>query len=189
VHLPRPQEIAHRYPHQLSGGQCQRAMIALALVSHPRLILADVPTSGLDVTVQQQVLETLMERVRDFRATLLLISHDIRVIEQTCDRVAVMYAGEVVEAGSRAAVLGSPAHPYTQALLAALHPSGERMASVPGTVPDLRFPIDGCPFAGRCPQTHEECLDGRPAERLVPAGQSVRCVLYPEVREVERSPH
>lgn len=178
VGLANAHQLADRLPHQLSGGQCQRAMIAMALVSHPKLILADEPTSGLDVTVQRQVLETIMERVQDFGATLLLVTHDIGVVSQTCDRVAVMYAGEVVEAGTRAVVLESPAHPYTQALLRALDLRAERMHFVPGQVPDLRREIRGCPFASRCPQAHQACLPERPEPIPLSTGQIVRCVLY-----------
>jgi oligopeptide/dipeptide ABC transporter ATP-binding protein len=178
VGLSHPAEMAHRYPHQLSGGQCQRAMIAMALIAHPKLILADEPTSGLDVTVQKQVLGTLVERVREFGATMLLITHDLSVIAETCDHVAVMYAGEVVEWGPRRAVLERPAHPYTQGLLAALDLSGSRMHFVPGAVPDLRIPIAGCPFAGRCPHVREPCLPRRPEAIPLSSRQSVRCVLY-----------
>ena len=182
VGLPEP-EIAHRYPHQLSGGQCQRAMIAMALITHPEVILADEPTSGLDVTVEKQVLATLVERVREFGATMLLITHDIGVVAETCDHVAVMYAGEVVESGPRGAVLEQPAHPYTQGLLASLDLSERRMRFVPGAVPDLRLPITGCPFAGRCPHVHDACLPERPERIPLVSGQGVRCVLYRDERE------
>ena len=174
----RPREIVDRYPHQLSGGQCQRVMIGQALIAEPAIVLADEPTSGLDVTVQEQVLETLLERVRDLGTSLLLISHDITVIERACDRVNVMYAGEVVESGARAAVLEHPAHPYTQALLAAVHPDSRRMPIVPGVVPDLRHEIHGCAFADRCPSVSEASRRSRPEPVAGPAGQQVRCVLY-----------
>jgi oligopeptide/dipeptide ABC transporter ATP-binding protein len=180
VGFDEPRQIARRYPHQLSGGQCQRAMIGLSLLPHPELLLADEPTSGLDVTIQQQVLETLLARVRESRTTLLLISHDIGVIARTCDVVNVMYAGEIVESGPAEIVLGRPAHPYTQALLASLDAGARRMAFVPGTVPDLRLPIDGCPFADRCPSVMDICRIDRPAERTVSAGHRVRCELYPK---------
>jgi oligopeptide/dipeptide ABC transporter ATP-binding protein len=174
----RPHEVVDRYPHQLSGGQCQRVMIGQALIAEPEVVLADEPTSGLDVTVQEQVLEMLLKRVRELRTGLLLISHDITVIERACDRVNVMYAGEVVESGSRAAVLEHPAHPYTQALLAAVHPESGRMPIVPGVVPDLRNEVQGCAFADRCPSVSETSRRSRPEEVVGPAGQLVRCVLY-----------
>jgi oligopeptide/dipeptide ABC transporter ATP-binding protein len=178
VGFSNPTQIASRYPHQLSGGQCQRVMIGMALIAHPRLILADEPTSGLDVTVEQQILEMLVERVRDHGATLLLISHDIRVIKQTCDSVAVMYAGEVVESGGRGPVLEQPKHPYTQGLLAALDPAARRMPFVPGAPPDLRIPIVGCAFANRCAQASDDSRRARPEALRLPSGQLVRCVLY-----------
>lgn len=178
VGLPDPREIAHRYPHQLSGGQCQRAMIALALIARPRLILADEPTSGLDVTVQEQVLAVLAERVREAGVTLLLISHDLHVIERSCSRFAVMYAGEIVEEGAREQVLSAPAHPYTRGLLQSLELSDGRFGFIPGAVPDLHRPIEGCPFAPRCAHASELCWRGRPALRLAASGQSVRCVLH-----------
>lgn len=182
VGLPQAHDIAQRYPHQLSGGQCQRAMIAAALITHPKIILADEPTSGLDVTVEKQVLATLVERVREFGATMLVVTHDIGVVAKTCDHVAVMYAGEVIETGPRDAVLGQPAHPYTQGLLSALNLDGRRMHFVPGSVPDLRVPIRGCPFAGRCPHVHDACLPERPEAISLSSGQTVRCVLYREGR-------
>jgi peptide/nickel transport system ATP-binding protein len=179
--LPDAEQLAERYPHQLSGGQCQRALIAAALAARPRLILADEPTSGLDVTVQEQVLETLAERVSESGAALLLVSHDLRVIERVCARVAIMYAGEVVEAGSREEVLGSPKHPYTQGLIGSLGVRDGRMGFIPGTVPDLRLPIRGCAFVNRCALRRDGCMTSRPAMRqIVGCERVVRCVLYPE---------
>jgi len=175
--LPDAERIADRYPHQLSGGQCQRAMIAMALITRPQVVLADEPTSGLDVTVQRQVLDTLMERAREHGTTMLLISHDVGVIRRTCDRAAVMYAGEVVESGSRDEVMEHPAHPYTQALLASLDSGARRMAYVGGSVPDLRRTITGCPFAGRCAYVRDDCRSARPAAVPVSEGHVVRCVL------------
>jgi peptide/nickel transport system ATP-binding protein len=177
--LPNAAAMAERYPHQLSGGQCQRAMIAAALVSQPRLILADEPTSGLDVTVQEQVLDTLAQRVAESGAALLVVSHDLRVIERTCSRVAVMYAGEIVELGAREEILGSPKHPYTQGLVASRATHDGRLGFIPGSVPDPRLAFSGCSFANRCPHAHEACIAGRPALRR-PAGEPrvVRCVLY-----------
>lgn len=180
VGLPDAERMARRYPHQLSGGQCQRAMIAMALITKPQLVLADEPTSGLDVTVQRQVLATLVDRAREHGTTMLLISHDVGVIRRACERVAVMYAGEVVEQGSREAVLERPAHPYTQALLASLDTGAERMAFVAGSVPDLRRDIRGCPFVGRCPHAHDACHPERPPALPVEPGHTARCVLVRE---------
>ncbi len=178
VGLRNAAEAATRYPHQLSGGQCQRVMIAMALIAQPKLILADEPTSGLDVTVQRRVLETLVERVSEFGVTMLLVSHDIGVISSTCTRIAVMYAGEIVEEGSREAVLAQPAHPYTQGLLGALESRERRMRYVPGQVPDLRLAMEGCPFVGRCPEAHDACRPARPELIQLASGQRVRCTLY-----------
>lgn len=177
--LPDPEVIARRFPHQLSGGQCQRALIAAALVLRPRLILADEPTSGLDVTVQEQVLETLSQMVGETSTALLLVSHDLHVIARTCQRIAVMYAGEIVEEGRSADVLRDPKHPYTQGLLASLQVSDGRLGSIAGSVRDPRLVVEGCSFANRCPHVHERCLAQRPVLRR-PAGEErlVRCVLY-----------
>lgn len=180
VGFEQPSEIAGRFAHQLSGGQCQRAMIGLALIAQPDVVLADEPTSGLDVTVQEQVLETLLDRVRETRTTLLLISHDISVVDHACDYVNVMYAGEIVEAGTRVAVLGRPAHPYTQGLLESLDPEARRMPFVAGVVPDLRYEITGCAFADRCPKVSPASRARRPEPVTGPGGQQVRCVLYAE---------
>jgi oligopeptide/dipeptide ABC transporter ATP-binding protein len=176
--LPDPAHLAKRYPHQLSGGQCQRAMIALALVSRPAVVLADEPTSGLDVTVQARVLETLTQRAAELGTTMVLVSHDIGTIRRVSDQVAVMYAGEIVEHGPREQVLDRPAHPYTQALLRSLDVSGERMHHIPGTVPDLRHPIHGCPFVPRCAHARETCAPDRPREIAVSSDHTVRCVLH-----------
>lgn len=187
VGLPEAEKRMRAYPHQLSGGQCQRVLIAMALTCRPQIILADEPTSGLDVTVQQQVLATLMQHVRDAGMTMLLISHDMAVIQQTCDNIAVMYAGQVVEFGPREQVFEQAVHPYTKALLACLRMDQRRMAAIPGSVPDLRLPIAGCAFAGRCPEVTEDCWTTRPEPRLVGKNQTARCILYGVTEECEKS--
>src|SRR5690606_31290895 len=144
--FPDPKRISSRYPHELSGGQCQRVMIAAALLCRPSVLLADEPTSGLDVTVQKQVLETLLARVREAGVTMLIVTHDFSVVEHACDAVAVMYAGQVVEFGSREQILKHAAHPYTRGLLACLGAGEGPMAYIAGTVPDLRQAVAGCPF-------------------------------------------
>ena len=180
VGLSDAEEQLDAFPHQLSGGQCQRVMNAMALICSPRVLIADEPTSGLDVTVQQQVLAKLFERVREAETTVLLISHDMGLIRKACDFLAVMYAGQVVEFGSREQVLGSPAHPYTRALLSCLDPTDDRMAFVAGSVPDLREPIAGCAFANRCPDVMEECHSFEPLPYEIHIGQWVRCLLHRE---------
>ncbi len=180
VGLSDAEEQLDAFPHQLSGGQCQRVMNAMALICSPRVLIADEPTSGLDVTVQQQVLAKLLERVREAETTVLLISHDMGLIRKACDFLAVMYAGQVVEFGSRDQVLGGPAHPYTRALLSCLNPKADRMAFVPGSVPDLRNPIAGCAFANRCPDVMDECRSYEPLPYEIHIGQWVRCLLYRE---------
>lgn len=182
------ERIAGRCPHELSGGQCQRAMIAMALIGRPKLLLADEPTSGLDVTVQRQVLSTLLENVRDHETAMVLVSHDVGVVRRTCDRVSVMYAGEVIESGTRSAVLDAPAHPYTQGLLAAAAPQGRRMAYIPGRVPDLRRTIDACSFADRCSLVRDVCRVGRPADAELEGGHRARCVRVDAARGTARIP-
>ncbi|MFN8223669.1 MAG: ABC transporter ATP-binding protein [Gaiellales bacterium] len=177
--FPDPDTIVHRYPHQLSGGQCQRAMIAIALSLRPRLVLADEPTSGLDVTVQDQVLEMLAQRVSVTGTSLLLVSHDLDVIGRMCDRVAVMYAGMIVEEGAARDVLDQPRHPYTRGLIASLEVDQGRLGSIPGSVPDPRIRIPGCPFANRCAHVEELCTSELPPlVRIDESTQSARCVLY-----------
>ena len=177
VGLPGP-EMAMAYPHQLSGGQAQRVMIAMALALRPRLIIADEPTTALDVTVQAQILELLRERCRDSGAAMILVTHDLGVVAQLADRVAVMYAGRIVEEGPARAMLTTPAHPYTLGLLQAAPrlgaDAGERLRDIPGVIPDLSRPLPGCPFAPRCATRVERnlarCLsDPPPAIALGPS--------------------
>lgn len=169
-------EILGRYPHELSGGQAQRVMIALALVGHPSLVLVDEPTSGLDPTVKLNVLKLLLTRTREIGASLVVVSHDLSVLAKTCNRVAIMYAGEIVESGPCDEVLAMPAHPYTRGLLASRQRRGRRMGFIAGAVPDLRLAIGACSFAARCPDVIEECWRARPAFRNVSIDHGARCV-------------
>ncbi|HVO31043.1 MAG TPA: ABC transporter ATP-binding protein, partial [bacterium] len=153
VGLPDPERQARSYPHELSGGMRQRAMIAIALCCEPRLVLADEPTASLDVTVQAQILELLRGLQRSQGMTLVLITHDFGVVAELADDVAVMYAGEIVERAAVEEIFGDPQHPYTRALLrAARLPTGGTLESIPGTVPDPREIPRGCAFAPRCPE-------------------------------------
>jgi oligopeptide/dipeptide ABC transporter ATP-binding protein len=179
VGVPEARRRLRDYPHQLSGGMQQRVMIASALMLGPRLIIADEPTTALDVTIQAQVLE-LMRRVKGSDAALLLITHDMGVVWQMCARVAVMYAGELVETAAVADLFARPAHPYTEALLAALPataPRGTRLAAIPGTVPSPRSFPPGCRFQPRCPYAIAACATTHPdLAPLADARRTARCL-------------
>ena len=163
VGIPAPAQRVSEYPHQLSGGMRQRVMIALAIAARPSLLLADEPTTALDVTIQEQVLDLLIEVQRDTDMSMIIVSHDFGVISSCCDDVAVMYGGRVVESGSLAAVLERPRHPYTRALLAAvprLPAEGQavvEMEPIPGQPPEVKELQPGCIFAPRCIQAMPEC--------------------------------
>jgi oligopeptide/dipeptide ABC transporter ATP-binding protein len=166
VRVPDPPRRAREYPHQLSGGLRQRAMIALALSAEPRLLIADEPTTALDVTVQAEILELIADMRRAFGLALLLITHDLGVVAHMADDVAVMYAGRVVESAPVGSLFGAPAHPYTRGLLGSV-PSGEPgrpLVSIPGVVPRLGQAGPGCAFAPRCPDRLDRCATVRPAE-------------------------
>ena len=153
VGIPKPRERLSQYPHELSGGMRQRVVIAMALLCRPQLLIADEPTTALDVTIQAQILRLIKSLQAELGMALLLITHDLGVVAQMADEVAVMYLGRVVERGTVRNVLKRPAHPYTRALLESLpsrHPPGSRLPSIPGTVPGLRDIPAGCPFHPRC---------------------------------------
>ncbi len=174
--IPDPERRAHAYPHQYSGGMAQRAMVAVALVCAPQLLIADEPTTGLDLTIQAQVLQLLREHVQESGAALLLISHDLAVIAELCSDVVVMYAGEVMEAGRLDAVFASPRHPYTQALVDCFTTvTDHHLPYIAGRVPDLRSPIAGCAFASRCPLAQAICHEARPPLRTVAPDQMAAC--------------
>jgi oligopeptide/dipeptide ABC transporter ATP-binding protein len=178
--IPDPERILKTYPHQLSGGMNQRIMIGMAIVTRPKVIIADEPTTNLDVTVQAQILELLKNLVRAYGASLLLITHDMGIVAQTCDRVAVMYAGQIVEYGSVFEVFRNPKHPYTRALIHAspkLNKGVTALQSIGGSAPDLIDPPSGCYFHPRCPLVFDRCLTEMPQE--LPSDESkVRCHLY-----------
>ena len=176
--VPQPEMRAEQFPHQLSGGLRQRAMIAMALAAGPKLLIADEPTTALDVTVQRQILELLDRLRRDLRLGLVFITHDLGVVAQVADRIAVMYAGRIVEEGPVAEVLRSPRHPYTQGLLAA-SPSLEKkkLTPIPGTVPQLTALPPGCAFEPRCGLRRTECAVAVPELRSASPGHAARCVL------------
>ena len=181
--IPEPESRLDDYPHQLSGGQRQRAMIAMALAGEPEILLADEPTTALDVTIQAQVLELLERLRRELSLAVLLITHDLAVVAETCDRAVVMYAGEVVEEGNVGELFGRPAHPYTRGLLAALPRLGARVVdgelpSIPGQVPDPQARPSGCAFHPRCSERFEPCADEVPALFLAAADHHARCHLW-----------
>ena len=160
VGIPDPAERIDAHPHQLSGGLKQRVMIAMALAARPRLLIADEPTTALDVTIQAQILELLARLRSELGMSILLITHDLGIVNELADRVAVMYAGRVVETGTREEILGAPRHPYTQGLLRSMPARarrGERLAEIPGVVPAARDWPAGCRFADRCPLVMERC--------------------------------
>ena len=177
VEIPDPERRLDAYPHQLSGGMSQRVMVAMAIACNPRLLIADEPTTALDVTVQAQMLELLLNLQKDRGMALMLITHDLSVIAQTARRVVVMYAGQVVETGTVPEIFNAPRHPYTQALLAALpeHNVGrERLQTIPGVVPGQYDRPTGCLLSPRCAYAVERCRVEHPALAGVPVAQ-VRC--------------
>jgi len=172
-----------QYPHELSGGLRQRVMIAMMLMNEPDLLIADEPTTALDVTVQASILKLLMELRKELGMALILVSHDLGVVSQSMDKIAVMYAGELVETGAVADVLGAPQHPYTQGLLASIpaaRDGGERLPSIPGTVPALFAPPKGCVFAPRCIHVQPECRASHPPELSADDDHLYRCVMTPD---------
>jgi peptide/nickel transport system ATP-binding protein len=183
VNIPNPQQRIHDYPHQFSGGMRQRVMIAMALSCRPKLLIADEPTTALDVTIQAQILELMQEMKERFGMAIMLITHAMGVVAETCQRVTVMYAGKVVEEAPVRELFASPRHPYTQGLIrsiprvdrAAKHK--ERLEAIPGTVPSLLEPPPGCRFAARCRFVTEVCTRAMPPLKEVSPGHFVRCVL------------
>ncbi|HYX82654.1 MAG TPA: ABC transporter ATP-binding protein [Gemmatimonadales bacterium] len=180
VRIPHPETRVGDYPHQLSGGQRQRVMIAIALACRPSLVIADEPTTALDVTIQAQILELLREMKSRFNLALLLITHDLGVVAETADRVAVMYAGRIVETGPVRAILRHPQHPYTRGLLASIPGGapGQRLKAIDGTVPLLNALPPGCAFHPRCPDRFEPCTTEPPPDYPLGSDQSAKCYLH-----------
>jgi peptide/nickel transport system ATP-binding protein len=179
--IPDPHRMARRYPHELSGGMAQRVMIAMMLVTRPKLLIADEPTSALDVTIQAQILELMKALKREINTAVLLITHDLGVMAETCDRVAVMYAGSVVEKGPVTTVLRHPRHPYTQGLLRTIPndvAQDQPLFSIRGQVPSLLQPSIGCAFAPRCDRAMPECTEAVPPPYGLEADHHVACFLH-----------
>jgi oligopeptide/dipeptide ABC transporter ATP-binding protein len=185
VRIADPDKRVDDYPHQLSGGMRQRVMIAVALACRPPLIIADEPTTALDVTVQAQILDLLREMKRELDLSLLLITHDLGVVAETADRVAVMYAGRIVEEGPVRQILRAPLHPYTQGLLASIpgQATGRRLKAIDGVVPNPMALPPGCAFAPRCPHRMERCSQAAPALVAIDEARRVRCYLHAEAEE------
>src|SRR5579871_2619522 len=180
VRIPSARRRLDTYPHEMSGGMRQRAMIALALACRPKVLLADEPTTALDATVQIQILLLLRELQREFGMSVIFVTHDIGVAIEICDRVAVMYAGQIVEQGTLKEVVRAPAHPYARGLLAStIHGArrGQRLETIPGTPPSLDHAPRTCSFAPRCAQAEPRCSEALPSAVQIGPGRLARCVL------------
>ncbi|MCX7363092.1 MAG: ABC transporter ATP-binding protein [Alphaproteobacteria bacterium] len=178
MQVPDPETALERYPHQFSGGQRQRLLIAAALACAPGLVIADEPTTALDVTTQHEILLLLRELVAEFGISLLFVTHDFGVVAELCDDLCVIYAGQTVEAGTVRSILAEPAHPYTRALLACHPDRATSFVGIPGLVPSPLARPSGCLFAPRCGDVQPVCLGARPAQGRALSGAAVRCVQY-----------
>jgi oligopeptide/dipeptide ABC transporter ATP-binding protein len=185
VQIPAPERRINEYPHQLSGGMRQRAMIAMALACNPEILIADEPTTALDVTIQAQILDLIMKLREDFETAVMIITHDLGVIAEVAEKIVVMYAGKVVEQGSTFDIFDNPMHPYTKGLLESVPVLGARaekgrgrLKEIPGLVPSLYDLSSGCSFAPRCPSRKDECLEALPPLVEDSPGHFIRCVLY-----------
>jgi peptide/nickel transport system ATP-binding protein len=183
VRIADPERVAHRYPHELSGGMKQRAMIAMALAAKPLLLIADEPTTALDVTIQAQILTLMRDLMSEVQTSILFITHDLGVISEIADRVAVMYAGKIVEEASVRDLFSEPLHPYTQGLLSSLPRLSEldkEIEQLPGSVPDALNPPKGCSFHPRCKHATDHCAAVTPKFLILRSGHKVACHLYQE---------
>lgn len=180
VGIPRADQIIDEYPHRLSGGMRQRVMIAIAMACDPKLLVADEPTTALDVTIQAQILDLMRKLKTEREMSLMLITHDLGVVAEMCDRVVVMYAGKVVEQGDVRSIFRNPTHPYTQGLLRSipkLEGRQERLSSIPGAVPSIEKMPSGCRFAARCEFATLQCVQEQPELLPVTPGHDARCWL------------
>ncbi len=192
VGIPSPEERAHDYPHQMSGGMRQRVMIAMALSCNPELLIADEPTTALDVTIQAQILDLIYKLRDEFNMAVLLITHDLGVVSEVADRVVVMYCGQVVEEASKFELFERPLHPYTLGLLNSIprleDESSERLYMIRGSVPNPLEMPPGCPFSDRCDRCFDRCRKEVPALSDIPGtGRRVRCFLYDDPEQVREA--
>lgn len=188
VGLRNPEQIMQSYPHQLSGGMRQRAMIAMAIICKPKLIIADEPTTALDVTLQAQILELLKSINKEYNTSILFISHDLGVVKRLCDRVAVMYAGRIVEDGSVHNIFLHPVHQYTKGLMGSIptrEKKGQRLENILGRVPPITEEKAACPFAPRCKRAQDSCFTVAPPCVHLSMSHTVRCILANEESEME----
>lgn len=186
VGIPEAQKRMKEYPHQLSGGMSQRVVIAMALSCDPQVLIADEPTTALDVTIQAQILDLLKKLREDVSAAIILVTHDMGVVAGMADNIMVMYAGKAVEYGTKHQIFKAPKHPYTQGLLASvprMDKQEEKLYAIPGNVPNLTQKIDGCVFRERCQQGIEKCAQAAPPQFLLEDGGKVRCWLYEQEAE------
>ncbi|UCG07196.1 MAG: ABC transporter ATP-binding protein, partial [Desulfobacterales bacterium] len=182
---PAPEKRVHEYPHQLSGGMRQRAMIAMALACNPEILIADEPTTALDVTIQAQILDLMLQLKEDYDTAIMMITHDLGVIAEIALRIVIMYAGKVVEEGHKTTIFEDPKHPYTRGLLQSIPKLGERskfgrqrLKEVSGVVPSLYELPSGCSFYPRCPKSLTVCKENPPKMIDTGGGHLVRCWLY-----------
>ncbi|TQS72177.1 ABC transporter ATP-binding protein [Ornithinibacillus gellani] len=183
VGIPNPEERLKQYPHQFSGGMRQRIVIAIALICEPELLIADEPTTALDVTIQAQILELFEKIQKQTGVSIILITHDLGVVAKIADRIAVMYAGKIVEVGTKREIFYQPEHPYTKGLLRSvprLDLKGGKLAAIEGTPPDLFSPPEGCPFAARCAYAMEVCTHVHPVKTSLSPSHQVDCWLQDE---------
>jgi len=192
VGIPSPEIRVAEYPHQLSGGMRQRVVIAMALACRPALLIADEPTTALDVTIQAQILELMRRLQREMGMSIILITHDLGVIAENCDEVVVMYAGRVAEKGSVARIFSSPTHPYTRGLLASIPrlATGRktRLTTIEGLVPSLSEMPPGCRYQNRCPFAVDRCREAQPATETIAEGHTVACHRWREVATAPLAP-
>jgi oligopeptide transport system ATP-binding protein len=183
VRIPDAKRRAKSYPHEFSGGMRQRVMIAIALACNPQLLIADEPTTALDVTIQAQIIELMQGLSQKYATAVMLITHDLGVVAGTCQHVNVMYAGHIIESASVKQIFATPAHPYTLGLLQSIprldEQRGTRLTSIPGQPPDLTHPRVGCAYTARCPKVQARCHDEQPELMPVGRGEQVAACFYP----------